>query len=337
LAEGPPNSAPPPGGEPLWGSYGAGGSTPTRSSQPSQPSPLAAKAFGDEPLEPLSRRLLQLAGLLSVLLLAVLANSFLNSGTGSSGSPLELNPVAAATEQAEENSGGRISIFFVYSSPAFPQPVNASGGGVYNEETERSRITVELENPLTGESMDMVQIEDGDTQYEGGELLADSLPPGKQWVRTDKSDGPDEDDTPLGIEESMQMLGSSEEVQLVGRESINGKMSRRYRGEISIGELVDMLRKQGKDAEAEAYEEIEGESPTQISAEAWIDRKNVLRRLRIVMPMPSDLGEAPVTMDLRMDFFAYGAEPDIEIPDPDTVVDGPLDDEEDAPSSASIS
>lgn len=288
-------------------------------------------------LEPLSRRLLQVAGLLTVLLLAVLLNSFLNSGDDPSGESLKLNPVAKAAERVEQNSGGRLSLYVVYSSPRFPRPITASGGGVYNEETDRTRIALELANPFNGETVHMVQIEDGEVEYEGGDLVADALPPGKDWVRTHESEKPEEDETPLNMEESMQMLDSSEKVELVGRESINGRMTRRYRGEVKIGDLVDVLREKGKDVEADAYERIEGESPTQIRAEAWVDRKDLLRRLRMVVPMPGGSGEPLMTVDMRMDFFAYGTKPDIQLPDPDSVVEGPLDDEEDAPSSASVS
>lgn len=268
-----------------------------------------------------------------MLLVLVLVNSFLNSGGSGSGTRLELNPVASAAERVERTSGGRLSLYIVYSSPAFPRPIAATGGGAYNEETERSRITLEMSNPLTGAAMRMVQIEDGEVEYEGGDMVQDELPPGKEWVRTSESEEPEEDETPLNMEDSLQMLDSSGEVGLIGRESINGKMTRRYRGEVSIADLVDVLRKKGKGKEADAYERIEGQSPTQISVEGWVDRKKMLRRMRMVMPMPGEPGEPLMTVDMRMDFFAYGAEPDIRLPDPDSVVDGPLEDEA-APSSS---
>lgn len=265
-----------------------------------------------------------------VLLLLVLANSLFHKEED----PIELNPVAAAAERVEKAGGGRMSLYFIYSSPAAARSISASGSGVFNEETDRSRIALEMRNPLTGETIQMVQIEDGNVKYEGGEIVAKMLPPGKEWVRTDKSDEQEEDETPLNTEDSMELLNSSGEVELVGRESINGKITRHYRGEVQLADLVDLLREKGKDTEADAYERIEGVSPTQISAEAWIDRKNMLRRMRFVMPMPGDPGEPPVTVDMRMDFFAYGITPDIRLPDPDSVVEGPLDDA--APSGSSI-
>lgn len=293
------------------------------------PVPPGGDSSGGNRLDPLSRRLLRVAGLLSVLLLLVLVNSLLHDEEDA----LDLNPVAAAAQRVETVGGGRMSLYIVYSSPATARSISAGGGGVFNEETDRSRITLEVRNPLTGESIRLVQIEDGDVKYEGGSIVAKELPPGKEWVRTDESEESEEDETPLNMNDSMQLLDSSGDVHVVGRESVNGKMTRRYRGEVELGDLVDLLREKGKDVEADAYERIEGASPTQISAEAWIDRKDLLRRMRFVMPMPGEPGEPTVTVDMRMDFFDYGAKPDIRIPDPHSVVERPLDDDEAAVDS----
>jgi hypothetical protein len=336
----PPNSAPPPGGKPLWGSYGAGGAvTPSRSPQASSGAPQASGApqgSGGAPTDPLSQRLLLGVKFLSVLLLLVLANSFLNKSDDGE-EQLEFNPVATAADKVEKTTGGRLSLYVVYSSPAFPRPISASGAGAFNEETGRSRVVLQISNPVNGESMEFIQIEDGEVSYEGGDVVEEALPPGKKWVRTSESDEPEEDETPLNMEESLQMLDSPERFEVLGRESINGKMTRRYRGEVKLEDLVDVLRKKGKDTEADAYERIAGESPTGISAEAWVDRKNMLRRLRMVMPMPGEPGEPLMTIDMRMYFFDYGAKPEIALPDANSVVEGPLEDDEDSPSSSSIS
>lgn len=275
--------------------------------------------------------------LLSLLLLLVLLNSFLNDG--SDGAPsaerLELNPVASAAERVEKFAGGRMSLYVVYSSPVLPGPLVAAGSGVFNEETGRSRLTLNMKNPLTGQPMQMLQISDGDVEYEGGDIVAEDLPPGKEWVRTDEGGEADEDS--LNFEDSMELLESPERFELVGRESINGKMTRHFRGEVKIDELIDWFRKQGEDGKAEEYEAIQGVAPTEISAEGWVDRKNLLRRLRMVIPTPSEEGGPPMTIDMRMDFFDFGAQPDIQLPDPDTVVEGPLEDDGAAPAPASVS
>jgi hypothetical protein len=311
----PPTSSPPPGAASLWGSH-------TGSSAP-EPGPTSP---GGSQLDPLSRRLLQLAGLLSALLLVVLANSFLNDGGEDA---LEFNPVATAAERAENIPGGRFTLYVVYSSPASPTSFTASGSGAYNAKTDRSRAVLEMKGP-TG-TFHMIEITSGDLEYVGGDVVAKELPPGKEWVRTEESDSAS-DEASLDPQDSLRILGSSGEVEMIGRESINGTTTRRYRGEIQLGEFIDVLRENDKDDAADAYERIEGQVPTGISAESWVDRKNMLRRFRMVMPIPGEPGEPVLTVDMRMDIFDYGAQPVIPLPDPDRVVEGPL--EEDATAAS---
>jgi hypothetical protein len=285
------------------------------------PAPAPGSGGEGDQLDPLSRRLLRAVGVLSVLLLAVIANSLLHGG---SGSPFNPNPVAAAAERAGKCPGGRFSMYMVFSSPATTRSITATGVGAFNMKTGRSRAVLEMSLPNTG-SIHMVEITDGGSQYvKGDPSAAPALPPGKEWVRTDQ-DAPQDGETPLDMQAALGTLGSSSAVRLIGRESINGRMTRRYRSETSLATFVDYLREEGKDEVADAYEGIEATSPVGISAESWIDRKNMLRRFRMVMPMPTGSGGPVLTMDLRADIFDYGAEPAIEVPDPATVVDGPLD------------
>lgn len=315
-----PNSAPPPGSQPLWG-----GST-TRAGRAPSPAPAAAAtpaspagpARTSQPLEPLSRRLLQVAGLLSLLLIAVVANSALSGEE----SPLDLNPVAAAAAKAEKVPGFRFDAYIVYSSPALPGPLSASGSGASNLETERSRLTLSLTSPETGR-VQFFEVSDGEYNYEKSNTTDAALPPGKEWVRTAKDEKREEPE--VDLDETMQMLSSSGGVRAVGRESVNGRMTRRYRAEISLSKLIELLREDGKDEAAEAYERLVGVAPTGISAEVWVDRRKMPRRMRFVIPVPGKEGDPPMTMDMRMDLFDFGAQPDIQLPDPDTVVEGPLD------------
>jgi hypothetical protein len=315
-------------------------------------------------LDPLSQRLLRLAGLLGVLLVLVLVNSLVNSGDdepstsaattapptstagpSTPGTPEPApdpapdpdpknakpakDPVAAAAERLEKDTGGRMSLYAIYSSPTLPAPLVAKGGGAYNVKSKRSRVTLDVKNPITGEPIRTILINDDEVEYEGGDSIAGDLPPGKSWVRTE--DGAGEEASDFSFDESMEMLSTSG-TKLIGRESINGKMTRHYRGEITISELIKYLRKKGKEAKADAYQRIRGSTPTQILAEGWIDDQNLLRRMRMVMPAPGDPGEPPITVDMRMDFFAFGSEPDIQLPDPDTVVEGPLEDDDEGAS-----
>jgi hypothetical protein len=281
---------------------------------------------GGDRLEPLRRRLLQLAGMLAVLLLLVLANAFFDGEED----PLGFNPVAAAAERSQRIPGARYSTYVVYSSPATGRSITATGRGAFNANTERSRSALEMSNPLTGQTLHVVEITDGDFEYLGGDLVEPELPPGKRWVRTEEGEV-EEDDNPVDVQGAMQMLCSSGAIQMVGREPIDGRMTRHYRGEIQVAAFVDFLREEDEDEAADAYGGIEALSPTGISTEGWVDGKNLLRRFRLVMPTPGDPGEPPLTVDMRMDIFDYGAQPAIQLPDPGSVVEGPLD----GPTSAS--
>ncbi len=304
-----PTSVPPPGSQPPWGSPGP-------AAQP-QPVPAAKPASTWGSLDPLSRRLLKVAGLLSLLLVGVVANSILHSDEN----VLDLNPVAAAAAKAEGGTGFNFDVYIVYSSPALPGPLSAQGGGAFNAATERTRVALSLDSPATG-SVRFVEVDDSTYTYTRSNTYSAVLPPGKEWVRTQKDEG--RENTGLEFDEAMHLLSDSGDFHLVGNQSVNGKTTRHYRAEISIAKLVELLREQGEDEAADAYAGLEGVAPTGVSAEAWVDRKNLLRRMRFVMPAPGKDGAPPMTMDMRMDLFNYGAHPDIQLPDPDTVVEGPL-------------
>ncbi|MGN6253814.1 MAG: hypothetical protein ACTHO8_02375 [Solirubrobacterales bacterium] len=280
------------------------------------------------PLQPVSRRALQLAGLLSLLLIAVVVNSLLHGGGESA-----FNPLASAAERMEKGPGERFTLHFVYSTPALPQPVVADGSGAENAETGLSRTVVQMRSPLTGELLHMVSISDGKYSYKSDSTIADQLPPGKKWVRTPA--GQHSEEQSFDIEDSLRMLCVSGETQLVGREAIDGEMTRHYRGEIQLGDFVDYLRGEGKVEAADAYERAEAESAIGITAEGWVDRNGRLRRLRMVMPVPGKAGRPSGTMDMLMNIFDYGAHPDIELPDPASVVDGPVNSGS-VPTSSSI-
>jgi hypothetical protein len=56
-----------------------------------------------------------------------------------------------------------------------------------------------------------------------------------------------------------------------------------------------------------------------IRAEACVDRHGMLRRVRTVATTPTD--GAPITMDMRMDLYDCGAEPNVQLPADSAVLD----------------
>ncbi|MGN6815890.1 MAG: hypothetical protein ACTHK3_07380 [Solirubrobacterales bacterium] len=329
MSDAPPSSFPPPGAQPLWGSYKGGASfaspapaAPQGPATPATPARTASASwlFGGEGLEPLSRRLLQVAGALSLLLVLVVANSFLNQG---SASPFNPNPVAAAAERTADAPGAKFTMKATYTSSAMPQPMSAHGSGVYNSETEHIRISLGMYSPQEGR-IRIEELGDGTAFYLRGTKISDQLPAGKQWLEIQPFLGKSEQEAMVGggsATDSLKMLTTVGNVRLVGHEKVRGVPTRRYRSQIGMDDYAQLLSEEGKDELAEEYEKLAVLMPTPVVGETSIDRQGMVRRMREVMTMPSESGQPPVTMDIRMDLFAFGAHPDIQLPDSSEVFD----------------
>lgn len=325
----PPTSVPPPGAKPLWGSYG-GGSQPASvrpvSASPAGPSSSSSAAVsqastwiaGGEPLEPLSRRLLQGAGFLSFLLIAVLANSFLQSSEEN-----PLNPVAAAAERTQAEPGARFAMKALYTSPALPQPMTASGHGAYSSETGRSAMTLKMDLPQVGATT-MEMVGDGTTMYMRMDKFLGQLPGGKEWIEVDPFGGVSEEELMAGggdAESSLQMLSATGGVEEMGREKVRGVATQRYRATLDLAAVGEVLRDEGKDEMADQFDEYVAMGPSAPTVEVSIDAKEIVRRFRMVMEIPATDGDPSMTMDMRMELFDFGAEPEIELPDSSRVLD----------------
>lgn len=252
--------------------------------------------FGDAPLEPLSVKLLQAAGVLALLLILVVANSFLGSGGES---PLNPNPVAAAAERTREAPGMHFTMTATYSSESMP-PTVAHGGGAYNADS--GLVQVRLQAPVAGHgTVDVEVVGDEDTMYLSSPQFAGQLPEGKEWIEVDPEAAQSDESAMAGesFDSSLRMLAASADVQRVGHARIRGARTTRYRVSVEAPELPNVA------------------GP--IEAEAFVDEHGMLRRARTVATTTGD--GAAVTMDMRMDLFDFGAEPPIQLPADSQVFD----------------
>lgn len=320
-----PTSSPPPGAKPIWGSYGAAGSSsPSQPAAPAGPSQSASpllKVVGGEPLDPLSRRLMDGVKFLSLLLVMVLVNSFLNSGAESR---LEFNPVAAAAERTQNEPGARFSMKAIYTSPSLPQPLVGRGSGSINSQTGRSRAVMTLEAPGKG-PVRIETLSDGTTMYMRGTGISGELPGGKEWLAMQPFLGHSEQEAMVGggdPDSALRMFTAVDgSFQEMGREKVRGVPTSRYRTSISLNGYAELLRDEGKDELADHYEKLATLMPGPVIGEAWIDDKEIVRRNRVVMEMPGESGQPAMTMDMRMDLFDFGARPEIGLPDSSRVFD----------------
>lgn len=266
--------------------------------------------------DPLTRRLTTAVRLLSLLLLAVVANYFLH------GDEASLNPIAAAAERTQEQPGARFTMRAIYTSAALPQPAEARGRGAYNSESGLSEATLTVDSP-TGQ-MTIEAVGDSTSVYLRGDKLSAELPGGKEWMKIEPLLGHSQDEAMLGSSNADEPLGvlskAGGTAALVGRERVDGASTQHYRAEVSLSDYADLLREEGKDEIADQYEKYGSLVPTPPLVEAWI-AKGIVRRMRMVMTLPTASGQPTVTMDMRMELFDLGASPPIVLPDPASVFD----------------
>jgi len=255
---------------------------------------------------------------LALLLLLVVANSFVNGGEAA------LNPIAVAAERIEEQPGARFAMTAIYTAPGLTQSLVAHGKGARNSQTGRSRAVLSVNVPQTSTKIDVESIGDGTSIYMRGSAVSSELPQGKEWVQIQPFLGHSESEAMLGgsdTDSSLQMLGSAGDVEEVGTERLNGVSTTRYHAVVDFDDYADALRDEGKDEMADLYEKYDEIAPDPVEIEAWVDDRKILRRSRMVMEIPSQPGAPTLTMDMRMDFYDFGARPRIELPDPGRVYD----------------
>jgi hypothetical protein len=264
-------------------------------------------------LEPLSRRALQAAGVLSLLLILVVANSLLNGGEES---PFNPNPVAAAAQRTEQVQGMRFEMTMRFTTESAP-PTTLSGSGAYNGQTNLLSAVYRAPGPQGAPmAFDAVLGEDG--WFFRYPQLASRMPEGKEWVKVEGLPGQsDESKVSESPESSLQILSAAGDVQRSGQLRVRGVQTTRYRATLSAGGVVASLRSQGKDELADQLEGVTLAGP--MHAEVLVDRDGILRRIHTVATVVTE-GKA-LTTDTRMDLFDFGIEPDVQVPDDSRVLD----------------
>jgi hypothetical protein len=272
--------------------------------------------FGDEPLEPLSRRLLQAAGVLSLLLILVAVNSLLNHGGGES--PFNPNPVAAAAQRTAEVPGMRMNLTMTVTTESSP-PTTITGKGAYNGESNLAEVT--YHGAVEGQQMEFDAILSEDAWYFRYPQFASRMPEGKEWIKLEGFPGQKDMSTPGAGSptESLAMLRATGSVKRLGEAKIGQVETTRYQVTMTGPQMVEGLRSQGKDELAEQIEKTESQMTGPVRSEVFIAKDGMLRRMRLVTTEISE-GKA-VTVAVHFDLFDFGIHPDIQVPDDSQVLD----------------
>jgi hypothetical protein len=264
-------------------------------------------------LEPLSRRLLGVVAVLSALLIAAVAYAWSGGGENS------LNPIAEAAARTQNSPGARLAIRAVYTSPLLPAPVTARGAGVYNGHSGRSRAWLELQVPTTAASVRFDSVGDDRVVYMRSPLLSGKLPPGDRWMAIEPGLGHSPETTVAGNSDArgqlelLRAVGGG--VETVGKQQVRGVETTRYRGHFDFRGYAAELRREGKSAAARQYERLAKTTRSGTLVEVWVDDSgDLVRQARIREQVPTVAGGPPVTMEMTIAYFDFGASPRISLP-----------------------
>jgi hypothetical protein len=260
---------------------------------------------------PLSRRLLQLAGLLSLLLIAVVVNYLLHDGGE------VLNPVAEAAQRTAAQPGARLKMDVTYSAVGATRTVTGSGTGVYNARS--GRTAVDFVVPIPGRApLSVRAVGDERTTYTRAASISAELPPGKKWLGMeillghDPAKALDSGPGAAGTLEMLKAVGGG--VEELDHESVRGHRTTRYKTTIDLAHVGQLMAERGESDLAREYERTAEEAPGPIPVEVWIDGNGLLRLSRMVMQLPTGDGGPTVSVDMRMEFFDFGIHPRVKLP-----------------------
>lgn len=267
--------------------------------------------------EPSRHRLFWRAAAGLVILVGALVAFAWQQGDGGDGDG-PLNAIAAAAERTQNESGGRTAMRTVISSPVQSESFTISGLGAFDAEG-RTEATLRFRRPESNELVEMQMLASESAMYMSSDLFG-SLPGGKEWMGLDLS-FLDESEAPVPIEGDamgeLELLEAvADDVQKLGQEDVRGVPTTRYRGKVDNSERAEQLREEGAE---ELAAKLEQGRPLQI--EVWIDADGLVRRMRYINVEREEGDEKATTTDMRVDFFDFGIEPEIELPDSNEVFD----------------
>ena len=263
------------------------------------------------------------------LLVVGLAYGLLGSPSSEDGGqvPAPFAPLADAAEKTVSYPGARVAVRATIEGPAFSVPLVMRGAGSFNGETNRFGLSMEAVSGPPGGDLDAAKqdaVGEGQRMYLRGPAYGD-LPGDAEWLLIDYSDLVSEKTQSQMTgdpRDALKQMRSMTGVEELASERIRGVATTHYRGTVDTRIEIDRLREQGEDERADQLERILDASGDDGSNEidVWVDDRRRVRQMSFTVPF--DVFGPGTTMAMSMQFFDFGATPEIEIPSKDEVFDG---------------
>ncbi|MGH2832702.1 MAG: hypothetical protein ACRDK2_07995 [Solirubrobacteraceae bacterium] len=264
-------------------------------------------------------------------LIAATAIALSTSGCGAS----SVDPIAQAAEATSRLPGTQITFSEQLSSPSLPQQIVISGTGYINQSGHTGQLSMKFPqlpgapSSLSNATIQMV------FQYpvfymKFPQALSEKLPGGKPWMKFNVQSASQaaginllalSSTTELDPTQYLNFLrGASGEVTELGRETVNGVGTTRYRATIQIGRIVEHLpaaQRAGAEAAVRQLQKLGGLSS--IPVEVWIDDAHRVRQERI--DIHKQVSGTPINATVTVNYLSFGSAKPITAPPPSQVYD----------------
>lgn len=245
---------------------------------------------------------------------------------GCGGDTLSFDPVASAATKTSQSESSRVA-FTATMSVGSVGGMAFSGAGVFDGRTRSGALNMRFQLPadaqaqLGGVDPTMQMIMDGRkglVMYMRSPLFAQVA--GNRWIKVDvgvaaKKEGVDlaaiMNSAQADPSRSLAMLTASTDAHPIGYDRVRGVFTTHYTFNVDLARLAKQHKELRKTFDT--LRKLTG--VTSYPAEAWIDKQDRVRRLKIDMSMGT------ISMSMTEDLYAFGIKVDVQPPDSRDVVE----------------
>jgi hypothetical protein len=265
--------------------------------------------------------------LLSLLCLAVIATALVGCG----GDTLAFDPVANAATKTADSTSARVAFEATMNIDGVGG-MSFSGAGIYDGHSKSGALNMNFNLPPAvsaqlGADPKMEVIVDGSdgfVLYMRSTLFDKQLPAGS-WVKMDLEKLADKEGVDLSAlmnanqadpSQTLAMLRASSDSHVVNYDRVRGVLTTHYALNVDLKRLA----KENKALRESLEQLMDAAGVDSYPAEAWIDNKGNVRKIKIDMSFNSPVGGA-FTMTMTEELYDFGVNATIQPPPASQVVD----------------